>query len=154
MIPLVGGNAHRRSIGRTQQACGMRLKAMRMPGSPVIAIVDDDEAVRLATASLLRSFGYQTCVFASASDFLAAGMDRKAACLITDVRMPGMDGIELQRVLNSRNCPTPVLFMTAYCNDALRQRVLAAGAVCLLEKPFDSEIIVRHLQEALKSGRP
>jgi FixJ family two-component response regulator len=154
MIPSVSGNAHRRSIGRTRQACGMRLKAMRMSGSPVIAIVDDDEAVRLATASLLRSFGYHTCVFASASEFLAAGMDRKAACLITDVRMPGMDGIELQRVLNSRNCPIPVLFMTAYCNDALRQRVLAAGAVCLLEKPFDSEIIVRHLQEALKSGAP
>jgi FixJ family two-component response regulator len=127
---------------------------MRMSGSPVIAIVDDDEAVRLATASLLRSFGYQTCVFASASEFLAAGMDRQAACLITDVRMPGMDGIELQRVLNSRNCPIPVLFMTAYSNDALRQRVLAAGAVCLLEKPFDSEVIVRHLQEALKSGAP
>lgn len=132
----------------------MRLKAMRMSGSPVIAIVDDDEAVRLATASLLRSFGYQTCVFASASDFLGAGMDRKAACLITDVRMPGMDGVELQRVLNSRNCPIPVLFMTAYCNDALRQRVLAAGAVCMLEKPFDSGIIVQHIQEALKSGAP
>jgi len=154
MIPLVGGNAHRRSIGRTRQACSMRIKAMRMSGSPVIAIVDDDEAVRLATASLLRSFGYRTCVFASASEFLAAEMDRQAACLITDVRMPGMDGIELQRVLNSRNCPIPVLFMTAYCNDALRQRVLAAGAVCLLEKPFDSEVIVRHLQKAVKSGAP
>src|SRR5690349_12343199 len=128
MIPLVSGNAHRRNIGRTRQARGMRLKAMRMSGSPVIAIVDDDEAVRVATASLLRSFGYQTCVFASAAEFLAAGMDRLASCLITDVRMPGMDGIELQRVLNSRNCAIPILFVTAYSNDALRQRVMAAGA--------------------------
>ncbi|GEO40525.1 FixJ family two-component response regulator [Skermanella aerolata] len=121
-----------------------------MPDNPLIAIVDDDEAVRTATASLLRSFGYRTHVFASATEFLASGMDRQAACLITDVRMPGMDGMELQQVLIAQNCTIPILFMSAYSSDTVRQRVLAAGAVCLLEKPFDSEVIVRHLRDALK----
>lgn len=150
MIPSVSDNAHRRSIGRAPLAHGMRLKAMRMPDNPLIAIVDDDEAVRTATASLLRSFGYRTHVFASATEFLASGMDRQAACLITDVRMPGMDGMELQQVLIAQNCTIPILFMSAYSSDTVRQRVLAAGAVCLLEKPFDSEVIVRHLRDALK----
>lgn len=132
----------------------MRLKAMRMPDYPLIAIVDDDEAVRIATGSLLRSFGYRTRVFASATEFLAAGMDRQAACLITDVRMPGMDGMELQQTLIARNCAIPILFMSAYSSDTVRQRVLAAGAACLLEKPFDSEVIIRHLRDALKPAAP
>ena len=144
--------AHRQSIRRMRYARGMRLKATRMSGNPVIAIVDDDEAVRVATASLLRSFGYETRVFGSAEDFLAAGMDRQAACLITDVRMPGVGGIELQRILGSRNCPIPVMFMTAYCNEAIRRRALAAGAFCFLEKPFEGEAIIRHIQDALKSA--
>lgn len=154
MIPSVSDNAHRRSIGRAPQVRGMRLKAMRMPDNSLIAIVDDDEAVRIATGSLLRSFGYRTSVFASATEFLASGMDRQAACLITDVRMPDMDGMELQQVLIARNRPIPVIFMSAYSSDTVRQRVLAAGAVCLLEKPFDSDVIIRYLRDALKPAAP
>jgi FixJ family two-component response regulator len=129
----------------------MHLKVTRMSGNPVIAIVDDDEAIRIATASLLRSFGYETRLFASAEDFLAAGMDTKAACLITDVQMPGVGGMELQRILCAKKCPMPVLFMTAYGNEAVRRRALDAGAFCFLEKPFDGDTIVRHLQNALNS---
>jgi FixJ family two-component response regulator len=154
VIPSVSDIARRRSIGRAPEVRGMRLKAMRMPDYPLIAIVDDDEAVRIATGSLLRSFGYRTRVFASATEFLAAGMDRQAACLITDVRMPGMDGMELQQTLIARNCAIPILFMSAYSSDTVRQRVLAAGAACLLEKPFDSEVIIRHLRDALKPAAP
>ena len=102
----------------------MHLKATRMSGNPVIAIVDDDKAVRTATASLLRSFGYETRVFASAEDFLAAGMDTTAACLITDLQMPGIGGMELQRILAARKCPIPILFMTAYGSEAVRRRAL------------------------------
>ena len=109
----------------------------------MIAIVDDDKAVRTATASLLRSFGYETRVFASAEDFLAAGMDKTAACLITDVQMPGVGGMELQRILAARKCPIPVLFMTAYGNDAVRRRALDAGAIWLpgeaLRRGYDSQ---------------
>jgi FixJ family two-component response regulator len=151
MIPFRVSGEHRRNIRRTRQASGMHLKATRMSVNPVIAIVDDDEAVRIATASLLRSFGFETRIFASAEDFLAAGMDTQAACLITDVQMPGVGGIELQKILCARKCPIPILFMTAYGNEAVRQRALAAGAVCFLEKPFDGETIVRHLRDALRS---
>jgi FixJ family two-component response regulator len=131
----------------------MYLKVTRMSGNPVIAIVDDDEAVRIATASLLRSFGYETRVFASAEDFLAAGMDTIAACLITDVQMPGVGGMELQRILCARKCPIPILFITAYGSEAVRRRALDAGAFCFLEKPFDGDTIVRHLQDALNSSQ-
>jgi FixJ family two-component response regulator len=130
----------------------MHLEVAPMSGSPVIAIVDDDEAIRIATASLLRSFGYETRGFASAEDFLAAGMDKTAACLITDVQMPGVGGLELQRILCARKCPMPVLFVTAYGNDAIRKRALDAGAFCFLEKPFSGDAIVRHLQDALRSA--
>jgi FixJ family two-component response regulator len=148
MIPFRICWYHRSITSRIRHAS----ESHAMSESPVIAIVDDDEAVRIATASLLRSSGYETRVFASAEDFLAAGMDRRAACLIIDVRMPGVGGMELQRILCARKCPIPVLFMTAYDNDAVRRRVLDAGAFCLLEKPFNGDTIVRHLQDALKSS--
>ena len=131
----------------------MILKATRMSASPVIVIVDDDEAVRIATSSLLRSFGYDTRVFASAEDFLESGMDAEAACLITDVLMPGLGGMELQRILCAKKCPIPIVFITAFGNEAVRQRALAAGAFCFLEKPFDGDAIVRCLQDALESGK-
>jgi FixJ family two-component response regulator len=121
--------------------------------NPVVAIIDDDEAVRVATSSLVRSFGYDTCVFASAEDFLASGMAAEASCLITDVQMPGIGGMELQRILAARSCPVPIVFITAFGSEAIRKRALAAGAFGFLEKPFDGDTMVRCLQDAIR-GRP
>ncbi|EWY39560.1 response regulator receiver [Skermanella stibiiresistens SB22] len=115
----------------------------------LIAIIDDDEAIRVATASLLRSFGYDTRVFASAEEFLDSGAEREAACLLTDVQMPGIGGIELQRLLAERSCPFPVVLMTAFGGSDLRHRALAAGAFRVLDKPFDGETIFQCLREAL-----
>jgi FixJ family two-component response regulator len=115
----------------------------------LIAIIDDDEAIRVATASLLRSFGYDTRVFASAEEFLDSGAEPHTACLITDVQMPGIGGIELQRLLVERACPFPIVLMTAFGGSGLRQRAMAAGAFRVLDKPFDGETIFQCLQEAL-----
>ena len=162
MIPFGPGRAHRRDIRRMpgfHMRAARILKATQMsdipvPSSPVIVIIDDDEAVRVATSSLIRSFGYDTCIFASAEDFLASGMDSEASCLITDVQMPGIGGMELQRILVARSCPVPIVFMTAFGNETIRKRALAAGAFCFLEKPFDGDTIVRCLQDAIKGNPP
>jgi FixJ family two-component response regulator len=156
MIPFGSDRAHRQEISRMpgfhmRAAC--ILKATRMSNNPVIVIIDDDEAVRIATSCLLRSYGYDTRVFASAEDFLNSGMDAEASCLITDVQMPGLGGMELQQILIARKCPIPIVFITAFGNEAVRNSALAAGAFCFLEKPFDGDAMVRCLQDALESGK-
>jgi FixJ family two-component response regulator len=118
---------------------------------PLIAVVDDDEAIRDAIQSLLRSVGLRAAVFASAEDFLQAGQRQATACLILDVRMPRMSGIELQRQLASANCPTPIIFITAHGDEETRARALRAGAVAFLDKPFSDEVLLRAVQAALPS---
>jgi FixJ family two-component response regulator len=124
-----------------------------MAGVPLIAIVDDDEAVRLATARLVRSIGYKAQPYASAVDFLQDYARRKPACLITDIQMPEMSGVELQEALNAAGESPPIIFITAFPNDAIRERVLAAGAFCFLSKPCDGDTIVRCVEDAVRSHR-
>jgi FixJ family two-component response regulator len=123
-----------------------------MGKAPVIAIVDDDEAVRTATASLVRSIGYTARTYASAPDFLRDCATHEPSCLITDVQMPVMTGVELQQELVAAGRNLPIIFITAFPNEAVRQRVLAAGAFCFLSKPCDGDTIVRCVEDAIKSA--
>jgi FixJ family two-component response regulator len=117
----------------------------------VISIVDDDESVRIAMNSLVRSLGYVAYAFASAEDFLRSPRMDETSCLITDVQMPGMNGVELQSLLRAKGYRMPILFMTAYPDERTRARSLDGGAVCYLSKPFDEQILIRCLETALKA---
>jgi FixJ family two-component response regulator len=104
---------------------------------PVISIVDDDASVRTATARLLRSLGFSADSFASAQEFLASPRLSDTSCLIADVQMPGMSGVELQQCLIARGHGTPMVFITAFPEEQIRQQAMNAGAVGFLSKPFD-----------------
>jgi FixJ family two-component response regulator len=115
----------------------------------VVSIIDDDQSVRYVTQSLIRSLGLAAQTFASAEEFLRSPYLSTTACLISDVQMPGMSGVELQAKLAAQGYSIPIIFITAFPSDALRSRVLSAGAVGFLHKPFDSQTLIDHLQRAL-----
>jgi FixJ family two-component response regulator len=120
---------------------------------PLIAVVDDDAAIREAVQSLIRSVGLRAEVFASAQDFLQSGRLQDTACLIVDVRMPRMSGLELQQQLTTAHCPIPTIFITAHGDEETRARALRAGAVGFLNKPFGDEVLLGAVQAALQSLR-
>jgi FixJ family two-component response regulator len=120
---------------------------------PLITVVDDDAAIREAVQSLIRSVGLRAEGFASAPDYLQSGHLQDTACLIVDVRMPGMSGLELQQQLTTAQCPLPILFITAHGDAETRARALSAGAVAFLDKPFGEEGLLRAVQAALPSVR-
>jgi FixJ family two-component response regulator len=120
-----------------------------MNGSKFVAIVDDDDSVRGTLQELLRSAGFPSRAFESAERFLASGHQQETACLITDIRMPGMSGLELQAKLNAECCRIPTIFITAHGDEEMRLRALRAGAVEFLQKPFDDEVLVESVREAL-----
>jgi FixJ family two-component response regulator len=119
----------------------------------MISIVDDDKSVREAANALIRSLGYAAATFASAEEFLESGRLGDTACLITDVQMPGMSGIDLQRHLTANGHCTPVIFVTAYPEDSVRARALSAGAFGFLSKPFSEECLIACLDRALEHHR-
>ena len=120
-----------------------------------VSIVDDDEASRLAIASLVRSLGWSTNVFESAEQYLqwahSAATDA-TACLISDVKMPGMSGVDLHEALLAQGCAPPTILVTAFPTDQLRAKVMANGALALLEKPIDVGALAHHLRVA--TGKP
>jgi len=120
---------------------------------PVISIIDDDEQVRDAVKGLVRSLGYTAAAFASAEDYLRSDCVRSSSCVVTDLRMPGMSGAELQARLIAGGNRTPIIFMTAFADDAIYARVLNAGGVGLLKKPFDDNSLVQCLKKALGEAR-
>jgi FixJ family two-component response regulator len=119
----------------------------------VISIVDDDEAVRLALRSLVRSLGYASNVFASAEEFLESSQLNETSCLISDVQMPGMNGIELQSHLKKLDRSTPIIFVTAFPDERIRARALEAGAIGFLEKPFEGRAMIQLIETALRAQR-
>jgi FixJ family two-component response regulator len=119
--------------------------------TPVISIVDDDEAVRLALRSLVRSLGYVSNVFASAEEFLESSQLKETSCLISDIQMPGMNGIELQSRLKILDPSTPVIFVTAFPDERYRARALEAGAIGFLEKPFEGCAMIKLIERALRA---
>src|ERR1700757_36846 len=118
----------------------------------LIAIVDDDDLMRNAVEGLLKSVGLPARVFASAEEFLRSGEQRQTACLIADIRMPGMSGLELQAKLNAERCKIPTIFITAHGDAKMRMQALRAGAVEFLSKPFDDEVLLENVRVALKNG--
>ena len=116
----------------------------------MIAIVDDDVSVRDAMKHLISSLGYGALTFASAEEYLRSDCIGGTSCLITDLRMPGMDGMELQQRLIADGHRIPIIFMSAFCNEAVRSRTLQAGALGFLIKPFEDACLIRCLDEALK----
>jgi FixJ family two-component response regulator len=118
----------------------------------MISIIDDDESVRDATKGLLRSLGYGASAFASAEDFLRSGRVDDTSCLITDVQMPGMSGVELQSLLIAQGNRTPVIFMTANPEHAIRAVAMNAGAVGVLSKPFKAQSLIDCLSTALNES--
>jgi FixJ family two-component response regulator len=124
----------------------------RITTAPIIGIVDDDEPVRDSLSSLIRSVGYRTVVFASAEAFLNSDRRHEPACLILDIRMPGMSGLELQRQLSDMKWSIPIIFLTAHGDDELRTRALRQGASAFLLKPFADEALLDAIRSALGSS--
>jgi FixJ family two-component response regulator len=119
----------------------------------VISIIDDDASVRVATDRLVRSLGYVAHTFASADEFLRSSQANDSSCVIADVQMPGVSGVELQRRLLTQGYRLPIIFVTAFPDEGIKARVLEAGAVCFLTKPFDGPTLVKYLDTALKRDR-
>src|SRR5215469_1976905 len=119
---------------------------------PLISIVDDDESVREAIAGLMNWLGFDVQTFASAVEFLASPAIGDTSCVITDVQMPHMTGIELYQRLMALGHTIPTILITAYPNDMARDRALADGVVCYLSKPFDKDTLIDCVQTALDSS--
>ncbi len=124
-----------------------------MPPDPVISIVDDDRSVLDSMARLMRSFGFTVMTFSSAVDFLASANIDETDCLIADVHMPDITGIELHRRLIEAGHSIPTILVTAYLDEIVRERALSAGIVCYMQKPFDETRLVGCLDLALNRGR-
>lgn len=125
---------------------------MVTPGnSKLVAIVDDDDSMRSALEGLLKSAELAAQSFASAEEFLESGQERQIACLIADIRMPGMSGLELQAHLNAQRLRIPIIFITAHGDEKMRMQALRAGAVEFMAKPFDDEELLESVRAALES---
>ena len=117
----------------------------------LVAIVDDDDLMRSALQGMLKSVGLPSQAFASAEEYLNSGQQHQTACLIADIRMPGMSGLELQAKLNAEHCRIPTIFITAHGDTKMRMQALRAGAVEFLAKPFDNEALLESVRAALES---
>jgi FixJ family two-component response regulator len=122
-----------------------------MDDASVIAVVDDDESVRMAVASLLRSVGFVVLLFASAEEFLRRQDVPPITCLILDVRMPGIDGLQLQKHLRTNGWRTPIIFLTAHGHDNGRAAAFAGGATAFLPKPFDADVLLDAVRSAVEA---
>lgn len=115
----------------------------------LISVVDDDESIRTTTKLLVCSFGYQAAVFESAEAFLKSGQLRDTSCLLLDVQMPGINGLQLQSKLASAGRPVPIIFISAYGNKESRRQAMQAGAVAFLDKPFSDKQLLENIWSAL-----
>jgi len=125
---------------------------MPPPESGWVVIVDDDELMRGAVQGLLREAGLPARAFASAEEFLDSGAQHLSSCLIADIRMPGMSGLDLQARLNAEQIRIPIIFMTAHSDERIRMQALRSGAVEFLAKPFDDDVLLETVRAALKRG--
>jgi len=118
--------------------------------SDLISVIDDDESVRRTTKLLIESFGYRAAVFESAETFLKSDQLYYTACLVVDVQMPGMDGLQLQSQLAKKGFEIPIIFITAYGDKESRRRAMQAGAAAFLHKPFSDEQLLKDIRAGLK----
>ena len=117
----------------------------------LVAIVDDDDSMRIALEGLLKAVGFPARAFASAEEFLKSGQQQQTSCLIADIRMPGISGLELQAQLNAERCRIPIIFITAHGDAKMRMQALREGAVEFLAKPFNDEALLDSVRAALES---
>ena len=117
----------------------------------LVVVVDDDELVRIALQRLLKSAGFAVTSFESAEDLLESGRISEIACLIADIRMPGMSGLDLQANLKAKNAAIPIVFITAHGDEKMRLQAMRAGAVGFLAKPFDSGVLLDRVRAALEA---
>jgi FixJ family two-component response regulator len=136
---------------REKSRCGC-LRIADLPSSPVVSVIDDSESVREGTKALLRSLGYVAVTFASSEEFLESGSVRETSCVITDVQMPGLSGIELQRRLIADGHCMPVIFITAFPDERIRASAMEAGAAGFLSKPYSDESLIECLDRAFGRG--
>ena len=120
---------------------------------PVISVVDHDESMRVATKRLVRSLGLVCRTFTCAEELLQSSCLNDTSCLIADVQLPGMSGVELQELLIARGYRTPVILITAFPDEKIRTRALRAGATCFLSKPCDVPALIECLESALSTRR-
>ena len=123
-----------------------------MPGIPLISVIDDDDGLRGSLENLIRSIGLRAQAFSSAEAFLSSNQAHETHCLILDVRMPGMSGLEFQRQMVLAGSQMPIIFITAHHNDHWRTQALEAGAVAFLHKPFFEEELLNAINTALKDS--
>ena len=128
----------------------MRGETRSMPSVPLMAIVDDDDALRTSLDNLIRSVGFRAQGFSSAEAFLRSNHVHATACLILDIRMAGMNGLELQRQIVAANWQIPIIFITSHVDDEARARALEAGAVAFLYKPCREDDLLQAIDAALK----
>jgi FixJ family two-component response regulator len=115
-----------------------------------VVVVDDDDSMRSAVQDLLEAAGLPAQGFSSAEEFLKSGKQHETTCLITDIRMPGMSGLELQAQLNAERCRIPIIFITAHGDEKMRLQARREGAVEFLSKPFDDEVLIDSVRAALE----
>ncbi len=120
-----------------------------MTAELLISVVDDDQSLRTALVRLVRSLGYGARGFGSAEEFIGSGVMSTCSCVITDIQMPGMNGIDLARLIIGQQPSVPVIMITARAEADLQESALASGAICFLRKPVDSKILVECLERAL-----
>jgi FixJ family two-component response regulator len=131
-------------------ATGSKMNAnAKVSEKPLVCVVDDDALIRDSTVRLVRSFGFRVEAFPSAEDFGNSGYLEETACLILDVRMPGMDGLELQYRLTETGNRIPIVFITAHADEEQERRAMEAGAVAFLYKPFSQESLLQAVRSAL-----
>jgi FixJ family two-component response regulator len=121
-----------------------------MSKAPLISIVDDDALARDGIGELVESLGYNVITFTSAEHFLQSDVIAETTCLIADLQMPGLSGLQLQEALKSQGCQTPVILITAYPNENHRTRALDNGAIGFLSRPFDEESLIKCLTVAIE----
>jgi FixJ family two-component response regulator len=131
----------------------LAVEDQQLPHRPIISIIDDDESMRGALKSLVTSLGFKAHTFASAEQYLESAHLDDTSCLITDLQMPGLDGIELQQSLLAQGRHIPIIFVTAFPEERMRARAIEAGALGFLGKPFDSSALVELIEKAVHSGR-
>jgi FixJ family two-component response regulator len=119
----------------------------------LISVVDDDESIRRTTTLLIESFGFRAAAFESAEGFLKSGQLHDTSCLIVDVQMPGMNGLQLQSHLAAAGCGIPIIFITAYDDKESHGRAMQAGAVAFLGKPFSDEQLLQTIRSTLRPDK-
>jgi FixJ family two-component response regulator len=122
-----------------------------LPQPLIVSIIDDDISVRVAVADIVRSMDLTANTFASGQDFLTSNSLADTACIVADVQMPGISGIELQQALKVKDLKIPMIFITAYSDERIRAKALDGGAICFLNKPFGGGAIIECIERALST---